>query len=100
MRPGRRSETRSDVIEEVRNLHWQEIDPVAVHLSLSEIPKRLRSWKLHLIRKLIDSPFGWLPMFLAAVLSLLKTSPLSSWRTSPSVTRSGFVSAQQRSAYG
>jgi hypothetical protein len=27
MRPERRSETRSNVIEEVRNLHWQEIDP-------------------------------------------------------------------------
>jgi len=26
-RPERRSETRSNVIEEVRNLHWQEIDP-------------------------------------------------------------------------
>ena len=29
--------------------------------------------ELHLIRKLIDLPFGWLPMFLAAVLSLLKS---------------------------
>jgi putative transposase len=28
---------------------------------------------LHLIRKLIDLPFGWLPMFLTAVLSLLKS---------------------------
>jgi hypothetical protein len=27
MQPERRSETRSNVIEEVRNLHWQEIDP-------------------------------------------------------------------------
>ena len=27
MRPKRRSETRSNVIEEVRNRHWQEIDP-------------------------------------------------------------------------
>ena len=28
---------------------------------------------MHLIRKLIGLPFGWLPMFLAAVLSLLKS---------------------------
>ena len=43
------------------------------HLPLSQISKRLRSWRLHLIRKVLDPISRWLALFLAGASSVLKT---------------------------
>ena len=45
----------------------------ACRLSLSQTPKWLRSWKLHLIRKVLEFISGWLALFLAGASSVLKT---------------------------